>query len=326
MDLEIFDDNNAPIEIFSEIPTEMQKHVITGANPIFAKGSHFLIMMQELQGDGFAAWYSKYLMKTPKVLRAQSNQAMLELRISLKNRISGTWENISNPALANAHFQMSYVPYVKTKAIFESKGEYETFDIHFDLTFLQSIGLDYKTLDLFLNSASKNSPSELSVRNQPCSPFMLECIDNILHNFYSAKGKGYILSNNISNILIAALEIVGREEIGKLQLSDHDIDALYNIKEQIDYDFPVYPNSKEMVRKAAISLFKLHIGFRKLFGTNPYDYFREKRLTTAKQMLRQDHKIEAIRQALNYGSSEAFVREFKKRFGYTPSMYKKYGD
>jgi len=322
MDLEIIEPNKAPIEIFTQIPDEMQKHVISSAIPLFAKGERFIIMMQQFHSEGFTAWYSRYWMKNKTFLNAKSNLSALELRISLRNCILGKWDKVANAELPAYSFQMNYVPYIVTNAIFESAGEYETFDIHFDFNFLQSIGLDYKTLDTFLNAVSKNNPAELSKRHCACTPFMMDAIDNILHNSYSLKAKEQILANNIFNILIAALETVGKDEIGKIKLSEHDIDAMYNIRAMIDEEFPIYPSNKTMVTKAATNLFKLHHGFKHLFGMNPYDYYREKRFMVAKQLLRKGLTVDTVRKELNYGSSAAFVREFKRRFDYTPGEFR----
>jgi hypothetical protein len=328
MDLEIVEENKAPIEIFSEIPAALQQHFIPSTVPLIAKGQNFIILMLQFQGDGFAAWYTRYFMHEQTVLSARGGMPVLELRISLKNRIKGVWEKVKDAELPVHCFQMAFVPYVATKAIFESPGQYETFDIHFDISFLMAIGIDYKTLDKFLNAVTKNKPAELSNKIHHCPTFMLDAIRNILRNPYSAEGKRHTIKNNISNILIAALEEVGREEISKMPLSPNDTEALFHVKKMIEDACPEYPGNDVLVAKAqpGINLFKLGYGFKILFGINPYDYYLERRFNLAKKLLKQGHKVESVSDLLGYEFVQSFQKEFKRRFGYTPGQYQKYGD
>ncbi len=328
MELEIVEENKAPIEIFNEIPNTLQQHFIPTAIPLIAKGQRFIILMLQFQGDGFAAWYTRYWMQEPTILAARGGMPILELRISLKNCIKGTWEKVSDATLPVHCFQMAFVPYVATQAIFEAPGLYETFDIHFDISFLLSIGIDYKTLHTFLNDATKNKPAELSKKLHHCPTFMLDAISNILRNPYTLPGRRYTLKNNISNILIAALEEVGREEIGKLPLSANDREALFHIKKMIEDACPEYPSNDVLVTKAqpGINLFKLGYGFKILFGMNPYDYYLELRFLLAKKLLKQGHKVESVSDLLGYEFVQSFQKEFKRRFGYTPGQFQKYGE
>lgn len=327
MEIELEQEKRGKIEIFQSIPEEFEEYLITTAQPVAIKGDDFKVLLQEFRGNGFSAWYNRFWMDAPVILRARGGIPVLELRIGLKNLIQGTWERVVDPALPAYYFQMAFVPYISTRAIFASELEYQTFDIHFEAAFLQQIGIDYKTLDLFLGKVYKDEPAELSKKAHPCSALMIDALNAILYNSFSAAGKKRLLQNNVTNILIAALEQVGKEEIGKLPLSATDVEALHDVRDLIEKHCPEYLSNDILVRKAKphLNAFKLSYGFKRVFGINPYDYYLQLRFTLGKRLLREGNSVAAVANELEYDSPTTFIREFKKRFGYTPKYFQKYG-
>ncbi|MDE3212213.1 MAG: AraC family transcriptional regulator [Bacteroidota bacterium] len=323
MSLEIKQEGVGIIEICHAIPTELKDFVIAPAAPTAFWGENFKGLMQEFKGAGFSAWYSRYWMTAPVVLSARGDIPVLELRISLKNMIRGSWERIQDAELPLHHFQMGFVPHILTRAIFEGGKEYETFDIHFDLHFLTEIGIDYKTLDLFIRKVGLDEPAELSPVHHPCSPMMLDAINAILHNSYSIKGKAWLIRNNVTNILIGALETLGRDEMEKLPLSSCDIEALYHVRDLIEASCPVYLGNDVLVMKArpTLNAFKLSYGFKRLFGINPYEYYLERRFMLAKKLLLEGNTVTSVANELEYESATTFIKAFRKRFEYTPKKF-----
>lgn len=323
MILEIKQENKGQIEIFQSVPKDLENFLIHSATPVAIGGEQFKGLMQEFKGKGFSAWYTRYWIGAPTVLSARAEIPVLELRIALKNMIRGKWEKIENPELPAHHFQLGFVPYIVTRAIFDTISEYETFDIHFDLPFLTGIGIDYKTLDLFLNKVNKDQAAELVLHPNPCSPMMIDAVNNILYHSISPAGRAHFLRNNVINILIGALEEVGKEEIGKLPLSPSDIEALHHVKQLIEQYCPVYIGNDALVMKARpmLNAFKLSYGFKRLFGITPYDYYLERRLMLAKRLLLEGNTVTAVAYELEYESATTFIKAFKKRFDYTPKKF-----
>jgi AraC-like DNA-binding protein len=328
MKIELEQEGKGQIEIFQSIPTDFKEHLIAPANPIAFQGTNVKGLMQEFRGDGFSAWYCQFWTQSPMIIKARGDMPALELRIALKNIIRGTWEKIPNAELPVHYFQMGFVPYIVTKAIFEGALEYQTFDIHFKLSFLHEFGIDYKTLDRFCNKVNKDEPAELHKYPYPCSPIMIDAVNTILNNSFSLPGKARLLRNNVTNILIAALEQVGKDEMGKLPLSPADIEALHHVRELIEKHCPVYLSNDMLVTKARprLNAFKLSYGFKRVFGINPYDYYLQLRFNLGKKLLREGNTVAAVANELEYESPTTFIKEFKKRFMYTPKYYQKHLD
>ncbi|HRN55627.1 MAG TPA: AraC family transcriptional regulator [Agriterribacter sp.] len=325
MNIELEQENRGRIEVFQSIPKDFDEFLIAHANPVALQGDQFKMLLQEFRGKGFSAWYNRFWMDAPVILRARGGIPVLELRIGLKNLIQGSWERVADPALPAHYFQMAFVPYISTRAIFAPKLEYQTFDIHFEASFLQEIGIDYKTLDLFLGKVYRDQPAELSKKAHPCSTLMIDAVHAILYNSFSAAGKKRLLQNNVTNILIAALEEIGKDEMGKLPLSGSDIEALHYVRDLIEKHCPEYLSNDTLVRKAKphLNAFKLSYGFKRVFGINPYDYYLQLRFTLGKKLLREGHSVATVANELEYESATTFIREFRKRFGYTPKFFQK---
>ncbi len=150
----------------------MRKYVYEQSTPVGIAGDHFKALFQEFKGDGFCAWHNSYWMTRPVVLKAKGSESILELRIALRGMIRGTWDKIKIAALPVHHFQMGFTPHVLTRAIFDLTDVYETFDIHFELEYLESLGFNYKQLDQFINRIKRDNQAELSNSPHHCTPRM----------------------------------------------------------------------------------------------------------------------------------------------------------
>lgn len=149
--------------------------------------------------------------------------------------------------LPEYYFQLGYTPFIATRAIFEANKEYQTFDIHFDISYLQKIGLDYKKLDIFMSKVTNGQPAELSNKQHACSPIMADCINTILNNRYSSAGRRHLLDNAVQLILTAALEIVGAQEIGRQDIPAADREALQNAYDLILKNCPHQLSNADIV-------------------------------------------------------------------------------
>jgi hypothetical protein len=202
--LEITEEKGRSIEIYQDLPAGMQPFAIHGSTPLLLQSDSFKMLMQEFQGKGFSAWYSRYWMDQATILRARGPIPVLELRIGLINQLEGSWDKIVQPSLKPGQFNLSFTPHIETKAIFDTGKYYATFDIHFHPSLLEEIGIDYKAaLRKFLNKVEKGHPAELADYPHDCPAAMLDGVQFILNNPYSAKAQSQILEWNIKQILLA---------------------------------------------------------------------------------------------------------------------------
>jgi AraC-like DNA-binding protein len=321
MMLELEQEGFGQIEILQSIPDYIKPKLNHSSNAIVLKGFAFQGLLQEFGGRGFSVWYSRYWLKAPVRIFAQGGMPFLELRISRKNRISGSWENIYDPELPEHFFQLSFVPYVRSEAFFEVPTEYETFDIHFELEFLEKCGLQYLKLDRFINDILQNKPCEIFEGPKACPKEMIDAMEKILKNKYSATGRKYLLECQVGIILLSALEAGLKEKFPKLILRPADIEALHFVRDLIKASCPKYPGNDELVAKARPSMnaFKLTHGFKKLFGISPFEYSQIIRYEQAIEMLEKGIPVNTVAYRLDYESANSFSKAFRIRFGYPPN-------
>lgn len=324
MILDIEQEGKGPMEILQAVPQILQPFLLAPARPFVLIGPQFRSLMQQFSGPGFSAWYSRYWAESRQILVAKGGIPVLELRIALKNLLQGTWDKVPDPALPVHHFQMAFVPYVATRAIFEGGVEYQSFDVHFELAFLEAVGIDYHLLDKFIAGILRQEPAQLAPHPYPCTREMIQAVQTILKNDYSAAGKQRILANHVSNILIGALETVSRTERIQLPLSHRDKEALHRIREIIAASPKEWLGNEVLLGKVFphLNAFKLHYGFKRLFGMNPYEYFQQVRFEEAKRLLEQGNKVYSVAYELDYESATTFIKAFKQRFGVTPKQWK----
>jgi len=324
MELEVFEEGYGLVQLTREVPRDLLPYLREPATPLVMIGKNLRALLLEFSGEGFQAWFNRVWAARPLVLNGRGERAVLELRIAWRHHIRGSWENVEDPSLPPLFFQLAFTPHIKTKAIFETAAEYQTFDIHFALAYLQDFGLEYKMMERFIASVSKREPATLNVHPYKCNTEMVHLIQHLLSSDYSLVGKKRQLHNHIDSILTAALEIVSEAVGVKLPLTTQDRQALYAVRDILDRE-PVdeYPGNDVLLRKVHphLNTWKLNYGFKQVFGTSPKDYFLRRRFSEACERLAKGQQIADVAIWMGYGSSTTFGKEFRKRFGVSPKQW-----
>lgn len=320
--LTIIQEGTGTLDLLPDIPKDLSCYILPTAIPVGLIGEGFKALFQRLSGNGFAIWTSRYWVSAPAVLSASAARPALELRIALRNKIRGTWDNVVTPELPPLYYQFSFVPHIVTRARFEAGLEYETFDIHFDLDYLGKLGIDYVSFVRFIEQILKDKATDLSPSPHRCPPLMLEAVRAILVNNYSEKGKAWLLQLNVENILLAALEDVDRLETILPDLTMSQVKALYEVKRLIDESVPHYPGNKQLCRKTYLNFFVLNFGFKRLFDITPYKYYNSLRMEMSKDLLLRGEPVSSVSAEVDFLAPRAFARAFKDMYGITPREYR----
>lgn len=287
----------------------------------YVEGDGIKIMMQVMLGDGFRVWFTRYWTTKKVVLKARSGIPILELRISWRNKIKGTWEKIVVPEVPEFFYQLGFVPHTVTRAEFEANEEYQTFDVHFDPEYFNAVGMDYKLFQQFINMALKGEPAELYSSPKRCSGLMLDAAYAILRNAYSAYGKRKSLDNNVENILLAVLEDIDPDGLIISEVTSVQFTAVHYARELIHQHFPKYPGNRALAQMVNINLTYFITAFKRVFGVPPREFYNLLRVDKGRSLLKQGFSITTISLELEYESEQSFSKAFKKEMNISPKEY-----
>lgn len=85
------------------------------------------------------------------------------------------------------------------------------------------------------------------------------------------------------------------------------------------------PSLKELAHMCGTNEFKFKNGFKELFGMSAFQYQKRERLRKAHILIEHSNRpILAIAKTVGFKKGNHFAREFKKRYGYTPSQLRKH--
>ena len=103
------------------------------------------------------------------------------------------------------------------------------------------------------------------------------------------------------------------------RLREEEREKLRLARDILVSDLEAPPRLEQLAARAGLNATKLTRGFRHLFGTSVFDYFRNYRLETARRILEQD-QVSVTEAAMTVGYSNVghFCVAFKKQFGVSP--------
>lgn len=106
--------------------------------------------------------------------------------------------------------------------------------------------------------------------------------------------------------------------------NDSDLKAIQNVMNHLhELQGQPMPTLKELAHLYGINEFKLKKGFRKLFDTTPYQYYKNERLKMAKLYIEHStYPLKRIGAMIGFKSYPSFIKAFKNEYGKTPFEFK----
>lgn len=105
-------------------------------------------------------------------------------------------------------------------------------------------------------------------------------------------------------------------------LADTDRERIHAARDLLVRDLVHPPTIMELARRVGINDFKLKQGFRAVFGTTVFGYFRNYRLEKAREYLEDgDMNVSEAASRIGYQNFGHFSKAFHERFGVRPKEY-----
>lgn len=230
--------------------------------------------------------------------------------------------------LADSVTNLSYMP-----------GRHSCTEYHSSKT-VRWVGIvvDRNTMGELLNDGSQPlMPTLFRLINSEKDPYlyrkapMTTAMRQIAHQIYNNSMQGAL-----GNIFLEgkALELVSLRlhqlfevtEPTPPSLNSTDIERIYHARELLEKQMVAPPSLFRLAKKAGLNDTKLKRGFKQVFGTTVFDYLKNVRLESARQLLLAGEKnVSEVAAEVGYNSLSHFSQIFKRKYGILPSRISKSG-
>lgn len=125
--------------------------------------------------------------------------------------------------------------------------------------------------------------------------------------------------------VIHALE-TGSENLGRsgVRLSASDVERLACARGLMMEDLESNLTLAELARRVGLNRTKLALGFKEVYGTSVQAYWRDAKLSRARELLMQPNaRITEVALSMGYSELSSFTRAFTRKFGYLPREFRK---
>lgn len=149
-------------------------------------------------------------------------------------------------------------------------------------------------------------------------PEAIQLCERLINNLIT-KPPGYGYTADI--LLQELLLLIAREETISTAIRYSELDQiLFYMHKNIGGPFRV----EDLLRQTDLSRTSFFARFRAMTGISPSQYMQELKLASAKASLETTHlSVKEISSTLNFYDEFHFSKAFKKRYGYSPSEYRR---
>ena len=185
----------------------------------------------------------------------------------------------------------------------------------------------HQLFDVFKKAILDKKSAVLAKRNYPITLEMYKIISEIIQCDRERLFKRIFLESKVIALLLLQLEQINSRNTRETcrALRKEDIEKIYAVKEILDMNFKKTDTLIGLAKKVGTNEYTLKKGFRELFGTSVFQYWKGVRLEMAKQMLCEERlSIQEVSQKIGYKNPQHFTTAFKKEFGMAPSVLKNY--
>jgi AraC family transcriptional activator of pyochelin receptor len=149
---------------------------------------------------------------------------------------------------------------------------------------------------------------------------------SILNCPYQGGLRRLFLENRVIELLTFQLNDYIASESGSAAkcapLRPEDVDRIQTAKDILIKDMENPPTIPKLAAQVGINEKKLKTGFRQVYNTSVFGYFREYRLQKAYEILQQaDSNVTEAAYAVGYQSLSHFSQSFRQRFGLVPKDF-----
>lgn len=193
--------------------------------------------------------------------------------------------------------------------------------------FASLLDIDETALSETSSWMAKRCLGEFRYHTLPLSPMMMAPLSDIFAcDFRGAARRAFMRAKSLEilSTLIHTLDNVGMSRSGdELRLSPSDFSKLAAARAFMMDDLEKPLSLASLARRVGLNRTKLAQGFKATYGDSVHAYWRDLRLTHARELLKSG-EVSVTEAAFSVGYSDisAFTRAFNNKFGLRPKSFK----
>ncbi len=177
----------------------------------------------------------------------------------------------------------------------------------------------------FTNQILENQSTILSPVWGPVTVELERIITELKSTRYQDGLQELFLLSKAIEVLVLVVDSCDRSHENKLFIKKKaDKEKILAARDLINENYIRPLSLSKIAREVELNEYKLKKGFKEIFGHTVFGYLREMRLNYSLQLLRNtDMTATEIGHRLGYSTPQHFHRQFKRKFGCTPSKARK---
>lgn len=325
MEFKIITPGADELQLLPQLPASFTGLKLFGGDTISAVLPFGEMVFQHYSGEGFDIWYSNYFLSKALEFHGRADVPVMELHIQFLNSFSIEWDGFGDNTLKPYQYNLSYTPFVDTKARFPADRSYHTFDIHFSMNFLECLAPSSTALSHFIDKVVKGQACSISETDRFLSPAMINVVNQILQSDFKDGLNKFYIDSKVKELFVLVLDQVADIPLHvPIKLSEYDIEKLYEARTILLTDFEEKLSLTQISRKTGLNEYKLKKGFKFLFGSTVFGYRHSIRMEKARLIILETKLPFAdIAYMTGFEHPENFQKAFKKFFGYSASKLRK---
>lgn len=209
---------------------------------------------------------------------------------------------------------------IATGEAFAIHSNTETINIEVDVSYLNNL-IPFADRSPVLQSLLQDTVPLFF--EQLIYPALLKVVEEIVYPMNDNTFRLFFLRVKAEELICRLLmEIDKREEKQLYPLNDRDINAVYNIRDQIIANIQMPPIIADLANQVAMSPSKLKRLFRQIFGNSIFNYYQQFRMREAARLLKTGTlTVTEVGYQLGFSNLSHFSKLFESHIGMKPKQY-----
>ncbi|MEO2072381.1 MAG: AraC family transcriptional regulator [Zunongwangia sp.] len=279
---------------------------------------------KEIAFEGVHIGFGNVSLKDRIKLFFESDLETVEMHFALKGKSNVCASSFKNNVRFQDHqHNIVYAKGICGEMIWESK-ELQLCEINLSPSFFNKfLPEDNSLFEKFRTSIEKGNSNLLTQQHYHINHQMYEIIDGIMNCQRQGIFKKMYLEAKVIELLLLQLEQFSEQDNCPTSLKKKDIDKMYEVRDFMLNNISDTSSLLELAHRVGTNDFTLKKGFKEVFGTTVFGFWKEAKMEQARQLIAQQGKsVQEVAEALGYSNARHFSTAFKKTYGISPGSLK----